>query len=237
MAWWGTAWLRGHLAPDDLVDALLSTGPRLRVAGLLAGEEESVSLIEALAALRRQGATFVGAALPVEGDPVGLGGPGPFNQRALEAAEAVVVAEAGVGLIPPVGTSETLHEPWHSQPAHRRQLGDVGQADRDLRAALREGAEALADLEVAKWRPEVADRLMNLRHPLPLYAPPGVPPRCVELAARGRQAVEICALALEDDGAALTALEASARRSALVPLDRAGRRALTAACSPEVWPG
>jgi hypothetical protein len=63
-----------------------------------------------------------------------------------------------------------------------------------------------------------------------------VPPRCVDLAARGLQALEIAALALEDDGSAVTAAEIVARRAALTPLERAGRRALVAACSPEVWP-
>jgi hypothetical protein len=43
-------------------------------------------------------------------------------------------------------------------------------------------------------------------------------------------------LALEDDGGALSAHEIAQRREALLPLDRAGRRALVAACSPEVWP-
>ena len=56
------------------------------------------------------------------------------------------------------------------------------------------------------------------------------------LAARGLQAMEIVELALEDDGGALSSYEIEQRRSALTPLDRAGRRALTAACSPEVWP-
>ena len=87
-------------------------------------------------------------------------------------------------------------------------------------------------LEVARWRPEVADRLMNLRHRPRLAAPPGVPPRCVELAARGLQALEIVELALVDDGGALTALEAESRRP-LLPLGRAacGRRA-----GSPVWP-
>ena len=120
--------------------------------------------------------------------------------------------------------------------AERRQLPDVGEADRALRAALPEAADALAALDVARWRPEVADRLMNLRHRPRFVAPPGVPPRCVELAARGLQALEIVELALEDDGGALTALEAETRRVALVPLGRAARRALVAAASPEVWP-
>ena len=43
-------------------------------------------------------------------------------------------------------------------------------------------------------------------------------------------------LALEDEGGALSAWEVDQRRGALTPLARAGRRALTAACSPEVWP-
>jgi len=63
-----------------------------------------------------------------------------------------------------------------------------------------------------------------------------VPPRCVDLAARGLQAAEIVELALEDDGGAVTAYEIETRRAALRPLERAARRALVAACSPEVWP-
>jgi hypothetical protein len=94
----------------------------------------------------------------------------------------------------------------------------------------------LAGLEVARWRPEVADRLMNLRHRPRVLTPPGVPARCADLAARGLQALEIAELALEDDGGALTVHEADARRSALAPLSRAGRRALVAASSPEMWP-
>jgi hypothetical protein len=58
----------------------------------------------------------------------------------------------------------------------------------------------------------------------------------VELAARGLQAWAIVDLALEDDGGALSAYEIERRRSALRPLERSARRALVAACSPEVWP-
>jgi hypothetical protein len=125
---------------------------------------------------------------------------------------------------------------WRGYAAHRRQLPDVGEADRGLRAALVQTAQALADLDVARWRPDVADRLMNLRHRAPLAAPPGVPTRCVDLAERGLQAAEIVELALEDDGGAVSASEIRARQDALVPLGRAARRALTAAGSPEVWP-
>jgi hypothetical protein len=125
---------------------------------------------------------------------------------------------------------------WQVLPAARRQLPDVGEADRALRSTLLEAAADLARLDVARWRPEVADALMDLRHRPAVDAPPGVPTRCVDLASRGLQAIGIAELALEDDGGAITAHEAARRAGALRPLERAGRRALVAACSPEVWP-
>jgi hypothetical protein len=232
LAWWATAWLRGHAVTDLVIDAVIGGDATHVVAGMPGGEG-TVTLVQGLAELRRLGATAVGAALPVEGDPVGLGGPPAFNADALEVGEAVVVLGAGIGLVPH-RTGAAIA--WTVHPAGSRQLPDVGEADRGLRAALLESASALADLDVARWRPEVADRLMDLRHRGPLSAPDGVPTRCLDLAARGRQAMEIVDLALEDDGAAVSASEAARRRDALVPLDRAGRRALVAACSPEVWP-
>ena len=225
--------MRGLVAPDDLLTSVQEgSGPHL-VTGL-AGEGGTTSLLFGLAALRNQGADHLGAAFPAEGDPVGLGGPSDFNQRALEVGEAVLAPGAAQGLTPMDTSGGWI---WRAEPALRRQLVDVGEADRGLRAALLEAAASLADLDVARWRPEVADALMNLRHGPHLVAPAGTPVRCVELAARAWQAMEICELALEDDGGAVTAAEAMSRQAALLPLDRAGRRALTAACSPEVWPG
>jgi hypothetical protein len=232
LAWWGTAWLRGHAVTDLLVDAVIGEDATHAVAGL-PGADGTETLVGGLARLRSLGATAFGAAFPAEGDPVGLGGPPAFNADALEAGEAVVVAGAGVGLVPHRTGAAVV---WSAHPAERRQLPDVGEADRALRAALLDSADALADLDVARWRPEVADRLLDLRHRERVRAPDGVPSRCVDLAARGLQATGIVGLALEDDGGAVTAYEMQQRRAALVPLDRAGRRALTAACSPEAWP-
>ncbi len=232
LAWWATAWLRGHVVTDLLVDAVLDTDATHAVAGL-PGADGTETLVAALARLRRLGVTSIGAAFPGAGDPAGLGGPAAFNAAALEVGEAVVAAEAGLGLVP-VRTGAAIA--WTVLPALRRPLTDVGEADRQLRAILPAAADALADLDVARWRPEVADELMNLRRLGLPVAPPGVPARCVELAARGLQAIGIVELALADDGGALTAHEVEARRAALVPLERAGRHALVAACSPEVWP-
>jgi hypothetical protein len=232
LAWWATSWLRGHTVADLVVDAVVGDDATHVVTGLpdLAG---TVQLVEGLAALRRLGASGVGAALPAEGDPVGLGGPRAFNTDALEVGEAVVALGTGWGLVPQRTGAAVV---WTARPAERRPLPDVGEADRALRAGVLEAAGALAELDVARWRPEVADRLMNLRHRDLVDAPAGVPARCVDLAARGLQAMEIVALALEDEGGAVSAYEIARRRDALVPLDRAGRRALVAAGSPEVWP-
>lgn len=236
LAWWGTAWLRGEVVADLMLDAVIDADATHTVAGLdalgLGGEDAAQTLIGGLGRLRAEGAGAIGTAYPVEGDAVGLGGPAPFNHAALEAREAVVT-DAGVGLVPVrVGAVLT----WQAYAAQRRQLPDVGEADRGLRTALVQTAQALADLDVARWRPDVADRLMNLRHRAPLAAPPSVPTRCVDLAERALQATEIVELALADDGGAVTAAEIRTRQDALVPLARAARRALTAAGSPEVWP-
>ena len=232
LAWWGTAWLRGDVVPDLLLDAVIGDDATHAVAGL-PGEGGTVTLLAALAALRRAGASWFGAAVPAAGDPVGLGGPPAFNAAALDVGEAVVVGGCDLGLVPTrVGAAGV----WEVSPAARRPVPDVGEADRELRRALLESADALAALDVARWRPDVADELMDLRRPPEVVAPPGIPGRCIDLAGRGAHALSIVELALADDGAALTAYEAEQRRAALQPLDRAGRRALVAACSPEAWP-
>ena len=236
-AWWATAWLRGHVVTDLLLDAVIGEDATHVVAGLdalgLGGDGAAETLLAGLARIRAEGATGFGVALPVEGDLVGLGGPPAFNAAALDAGQAVVVPGAWVGLVPVrVGAAVT----WHAYRSERRQLPDIGEADRTLRRELPRAADALADLDVARWRPEAADRLMNLRHRPHLSPPPGVPERCAAVAARALQAAEIVDIALEDDGRAVSSYEIAARRDALLPLDRAARHALVAAGSPEAWP-
>lgn len=229
LAWWGTAWLRGTLPPDDLLDAVRGEDAQ----HLIGGPDGVEPFLVGLGRLRGEGAHGFGVALPVEGDLVGLGGPAEFNHAALEAEEAVVVLGTGLGLVPErVGAAVT----WHRFPAARRQVSDVGESDRELRSALPRAADALAALDVARWRPEVADELMNLAHRAPLAAPPSTPPRCRDLAARALVSLSIVDLALSDDGGALSVTEANQRRDALSPLARSARRALVAAGSPEVWP-
>ncbi|WP_210502323.1 hypothetical protein [Nocardioides xinjiangensis] len=221
LAWWLTAWLRGHEQTDHVLDVLADD------THLLAGG----SALDLLARSRATGATHAGVALPVDGDLLGLGGPRDFNAAALEAGQAVVVGDLG---LVPEEQGETVQ--WRVFAAARRQLPDVGEADRSLRQTLLSTAGDLADLDVARWRPEAADALMNLHHRPELDAPLGTPPRCLELAARGLQAWAIVDLALADDGGALSSYEIERRRGLLQPLGRAARGAVVAACSAEVWP-
>jgi len=230
LAWWGTSWLRGLAVTDLVVDAVLADDATHVVAGL-PGVEGSVGLARALGELRAARATGVGLALPAPGDPVGLGGPAELNAGALVAGEAVV--SGGLGLVPlRVGAAVE----WTAYAAAPRPLVDVGEADRGLRRALTDSATMLADLDVARWRPEAADALMDLHRPPRLRPAPGTPDRCVDLAARALQAGAIVDVALADDGGAVSAGEADLRRAALQPLAAAARRGLVAACSPEVWP-
>jgi hypothetical protein len=229
LAWWGSAWLRGAVVTDLVLDAVLLDDATHVVAGL-PGVDGSVPLTRALAELRVSGVRSLGLALPEPGDPVGIGGPRAFGSAAMEAGEAVVAGD--VGLVPRrVGAAVE----WTAYDAWARQVVDVGEADRGLRRGLQEAAGALAALDVARWRPEAADALMNLHHAPRLAPPPGTPERCVDLAARALQAWAIVDLALEDEGGAVSAAEAAGRRAALQPLSAAARRGLVAACSPEVW--
>ena len=232
LAWWGTAWLHGHVVADELLDAVIGDDATHLVAGA-PGEVEPLAV--GLGRLRRLGLTSLGLALPAEGDLLGLGGPRAFNEAAIEAGVAVVGqgGTQGVGLVPTrVGAAVT----WHVMSAERRQLPDVGEASRTLRAELVATADRLAALEVAKWRPEVADELMNLRRLSLPAAPAGIPAACVELAARGLQALAIVDLARYDDGGAVSSYEIAQRWEALTGRERPGRRAVGAAATPAVWP-
>lgn len=226
LALWFAAWLRGAVSLDDARDAIVADDAAHDVVGL-PGHDAPTPLIIALGVLRGLGVEHTGVALPVPGDPLGLAGPPPFNAESLEVGEAVLLPGTGLGLVPVRAGAGVV---WRCLPAEgRRQVPDPSEADTALRAALPATADVLADLDVARWRPEVADELISLRRESGLDLPPGVGARTARmlgLAARCRRIVD---LALVDDGGSVTAYEADARRAALDPLDRAARRAVVAA--------
>ena len=228
LALWFSAWVSGRVSLDDARDAIVGDDTAHHVAGL-PGQDDAVPLILALGRLRAEGATGAGLALPVPGDPLGLAGPVPFNNDVLEAGEGVVLSGCDGGLVPHragAGVVWTYH-----RATSRRQVPDPGEADTSLRRALLTAANTLAELEVARWRPEVADELMALRSTSDLRFPPETGARAVKLASLSVRCIRIVDLALADDGGAVSASEADRRRAALSPLDHAARRGLVAACS------
>jgi hypothetical protein len=228
LALWFSAWCAGAASLDEARDAVVDGDAAHDVVGL-PGSDESVPLILALGGLRAERAAGAGLALPEAGDPLGLAGPPAFNAEALDAGEAVVLDGVDLGLVPVRAGAGVV---WRCLPAtSRRQVPDLGEADTALRAALPEAADALAELDVARWRPEVADELMALRRPQPLAVPPATSARAQRMLALASRCRVIVELALADDGGSVTAAEADRRRAALLPLDRAARRALVAACS------
>jgi hypothetical protein len=227
LALWCDAWLRGAVSLDEAADHVAS-GDAVHLVDAGEGPEP---LIIGLGRLRAAGAVGAGAALPVPGDPVGLAGPAEFNRAALEAEEAVLLDGTDLGLVPEhLGSSVT----WRALPAvTRRPTLDPGEADRALRAALPRAADDLAALDVARWRPEVADALLNLRREQHLDLPPHVAGRSARMLVLGLRCLDIVALATQDDGGAVTAGEADRRRAALEGLGAAARRAVVAAtCTP-----
>lgn len=229
LATWFTAWAEGRASLDDTRDAVVGEDTAHDVAGL-PGTTEPVSLILALGRMRSAGASGAGLALPVPGDPLGLGGPAEFNAEALDAEEAVVLEGVDLGLVPHVAGAGVV---WQVHPARsRRPVPDLAEADTALRQTLHTTAEALAELDVARWRPELADELMSLRRTSDLPLPPGWSPRAIRVASLSTRCRVIVDLALDDEGASVSAGEMQARREALLPLARAARRGLVAACSP-----
>jgi hypothetical protein len=227
-ALWFSAFAAGRASLDEARDRVVEDDAAHDVLGL-PDQDGPVPLIVALGLLRVEGATAAGLALPAPGDPLGLAGPPAFNSEVLETGEGVVLTGTDLGLVPDrVGAGVQ----WRAMPASsHRQLPDPAEADTALRSTLLGTTETLVDLDVARWRPEVADELMALRRMTTLALPDGMAPRAVRLAELSTRCRVIVELALEDDGRSVTAAEADTRREALVPLDHAARRGLVAACS------
>ncbi|ALM42494.1 hypothetical protein P405_15040 [Streptomyces sp. FR-008] len=226
---------------DDAASAIVGEDARHRVVGL-PDWPEPAGLTLALGRLRSLGATGFRVALPVPGHPLGLSGPPEFNERAMEAEEAVVTVGAGLGLVPEVavaGPEGDVHVEvvWHCLPVREAPPADVpslGEAERELAQALREATEVLARLDVAGSGPVAEAALDAYRARAHAGAKdalaPGYPQRAVrvlELADRVALLVELAGSS--GHGGAVSAAEMAARAEALRPVERTARRAKVAA--------
>ncbi|WP_182113721.1 MULTISPECIES: hypothetical protein [unclassified Actinotalea] len=189
------------------------------------------------------------ALLPVPGDVTGL--PPEVAAEAVEAGECVLAHAQGRAwaAVPEIIAFGSVHDTghlvsWrvHEVPDWRPRLpgivGTLSEAERSLRECLRDATEALAQLDVARWREDAADTIAALRSD----ADPGWPlpdrlaGRAVRVLATAVRLRTVVDLATVDDGGAVNLWQADQRSAALRHVDHAARRAVAAATAQAAGP-
>ncbi|OBA86544.1 hypothetical protein A5633_10655 [Mycolicibacterium elephantis] len=206
---WANAWLAGAAAPDDVLDALSQWAPQHSVTAydsVAAGrtglpwpdlvDAGAVSLLQTLRTAAGAPANPpMSLVLPVPGDVRGLPAGTQFQRDAVAAGEAIVItngSDDAIGLVPdfeypdletdtgddadPCGLSWTAYSIPAVAPVASP---DLGEAEYELRSAVRSAAEALAtlragaaDLDVDDPRGLVTQVLESeRRHRIPAHAP------------------------------------------------------------------
>jgi hypothetical protein len=256
---WGNALFAGLVSPDEAVERIVAGDDVHRVRGLPGSEATPVGLSLALGRLRAGPAPGLRLALPAPGHPLGLCGPPAFNERALEAGEAVLAPAAGLGLVPRVhvagpeeavsGEDRHVEVVWHCLPVRQGPPADVpslGEAERELAEALREATEVLARLDVAGSGPAADAALEAYRARAEAgrrLLAPGYPSRAVRVLELAQRVGALVAIASGDGGdgrahgAAVSASQIAARAEALRSVERTARRAQVAAydAAVEEW--
>ena len=253
LAAWAAAWLHGDASLPDLLDRVCAHDDAHRVTGL-DPLDDALELDRAVARLRAAGVTRFRVVLPAPGDLVGLPGPGAFTRAAVAASEGVLALRAdgtGTGLVPALtahgspydGTVTTVAWTAYDVALVGPDPGPfLHDADHDLRRGVVEVAELLTGLDVARWRPELAEALLDVRRQARAgidedELPGGYPPRARELLVRARQLGAVVQLALADVGGAVDTYEAGERERALRRLGGLVRRARVAAYNAYDLPG
>ena len=226
-ALWGTAVLDGRTSLDEAAEVI--AGGRLhRVTGV-PGESGPATIAVALGRLRAAGARAFAVALPTPGDPLGVSGPRAFTEAAVAAGQAVVVPQLGIALVPTSADAIGHVVQWHVWPELPEPPApeSVSTAARLLREAVLDAADALASLD-APATPGAEPAAVEAH----LLTPPGLDPRAHDLLDRAERLLVGVRAALADPAVTTSATLDTHRRQALVPVERAARRALVAACYP-----
>ncbi|MCH9722813.1 MAG: hypothetical protein K0U67_12220 [Actinomycetia bacterium] len=202
---WSNAWLAGQAAPDDVLDALSAWAPVHSViaydavaagrTGLPWPDVDHAGAMSLLQTLRtatgRRGDSrwpahpAISLTLPVPGDVRGLAPGTQFQHDALQAGEAVLVATLDgttIGLVPvaedldegePAALSWSVYSlPRVLAPVHL----DLGEAEYELRSAVRSAAEALDTVRPVPGGENprtLVDEVLqaNCHHRIPDHAP------------------------------------------------------------------
>ncbi len=184
----------------------------------------------------------VAAVLPAPGDAL----VGPADAPA--AGECVLLHSHHQGwdlaLVPEVRRFGSRLEPgamvtWrtHEVPdwrtAFQAAVGSLDDAERGLREGLLLATQALVALDVARWRPDAAERIAAVRDgglaADRLTAEFTASSQRVRVMTQAARLRAIVALATEDEGGAVNLWQADQRTAALRDVDRLARRAMSAA--------
>ncbi len=231
LAVWATAWLAGRTSYDEALDAVTGTTAHLVVG--LPGSPEAVPLGVAMASLRSLGERRLRLVLPVPGDTRGLPAVPGLVAATLEAGQAAVGAR--IALVPerlgPEVTSWTAMDLAAAPPVAPAVEGSLRAVSGGLDLAVADSARTLAELDLARWNPEVPALLAGLAR---RTHAPGLPEDHDQLAAsvlgRTQRLSRVLDLAMADaPGAAVTHAQAARRDAALRPLAEAVREATAAA--------
>ncbi len=250
---WTSAWLAGAAAPDDVLDALVPWAQAHDVQAADAATAEATALPAPgapvssvtflLAAMRRtvgeRGRASPGRlVLPVPGDVRGLPGPGVFSREATAAGEGVLFADAGLGIVPTLIADCVLRWTVYPvpDPGPPSEFVALSQAERELRAEVRQSASVLTSLDVARHRPGVREEIAAALRARPESLwPAGMPGQALRVLQHADEVEAILAAASVDEpGGALSASATAARREALRPIETAVRVARRAAVAEAV---
>jgi len=237
VAWSAAAAMRQVGAERSV--AAIEAGSDGHVVSGLPGRDVDATMAEAIAWLLDAKPRQISLALPVAGDPLGLNGVGSFAEAALLAESGVLVecTSGWLGFVPEPDLRGSSYQGvrWRVHPTSSASIPAVAaepqriveQADRALRRALRDATDALAGVDLARWRDEsvagrgAADAAIRAN---PHALPPTWPPPARALAERALALWRVVRVAALDAGAA-SASGSAVRTAALRELSHAVREA------------
>ena len=204
---------------DDVAHHVVDPDNRL---GL--DEDGAVSLTVALPVVAARESDMWVLALPAPGAAGALRGPAGLTADALTVGEVVVAGQAGFALVPHRVGPAVQWRVWPAEPP--APPPSPPEADGALSETVISAAEALGRLEVAAGvRPS---------GPVRLATAPGLSTRQQARIDRALRLLEACTVALESDGASISAWEAETR---LRELRRVRAAAAAALCATATWAG
>ncbi|MGB2720900.1 MAG: hypothetical protein WBG53_20540 [Rhodococcus sp. (in: high G+C Gram-positive bacteria)] len=179
LALWAGSWLAGASSPDDVIDAMSEWAPMHLVGAGDADAAENFGLeypgyadgiagllhairAAATASTPAAGDDRVKLVLPVPGAVSGLPANTDFSRAALGTGQAVVIGtsgNAGIGLVPVVEGPDVLRWTVYSivVPEHAQRDQGLGEAEYEMREAVRGAADALAQMQSLPTRTLDAD--------------------------------------------------------------------------------